>query len=170
MHCNEDKWWPRCTVRWWICSCSRARVDKVLSIILHNLVLVRVATHENVHVQLSLDCSKWLKVPPGDYLMTVNQSDAEVPDLYNFILWELRHIYVEIALDCMHLRFCWREVLKPLEGLILLIMELLLTSLEPMLPGERTYWSLFGSRSSLNLSGMSTALWGIWRSPMINTN
>lgn len=45
-----------------------------------------------------------------------------------------------------------------------------LTSLEPTFPGESTYYILFGRRRSLNFSGISNALYGMWMSPIMRAN
>jgi hypothetical protein len=62
-----------------------------------------VPSHENVHIKLSLHGSQSLKITPGYYLMTVNETDAEVSDLDYFSFWQRRHVYVEVTFDCVHL-------------------------------------------------------------------
>lgn len=40
----------------------------------------------------------------------------------------------------------------------------------PMFPVENTYYTLPGTNNSLNFSGISAALIGIWKSPITKAN
>jgi hypothetical protein len=97
-----------------------------------------VPANKDVYIELPLHGSKSLKVTPRDDLVTVDQTDLEVPDLHHLGLWQLGHVNVEVTSDCMHLRLCGGEVLKPLKSLQP-IDHCILTSLDPMFPGDRTY-------------------------------
>lgn len=97
-----------------------------------------VPAYQDVYIELSLHCSKSFKVAPRDNLVTVNQTDLEVPYLHHLGLWQLGHVNVKVTPDCMHLRLCGSEVLKPLKSLHP-VEHCILTSLDPMFPGDRTY-------------------------------
>ena len=97
-----------------------------------------VPADQDIYIELPLDGSKSLEVTPRNDLVTMNQTDLEVPDLHHLGLWQLGHVNVEVASDGMHLRLCGSEVLKPLKSLQL-IKLCILTSLDPMFPGDRTY-------------------------------
>lgn len=47
---------------------------------------------------------------------------------------------------------------------------MLLTSLDPIFPGDNTYYILPGNNNSLNFSDTSKALYGMCKSPMIKAN
>ena len=97
-----------------------------------------VSADQDVYIELPLYGSKSFKVAPRDNLVTVDQTDLEVPDLHHLGLGQLGHVNVEVTPDCMHLRLCGSEVLKPLKSLQP-IKLCILTSLDPMFPGDRTY-------------------------------
>ena len=97
-----------------------------------------VPADQDIYIELPLDGSKSLEVTPRNDLVTMNQTDLEVPDLHHLGLWQLGHVNVKVAPDCMHLRLCGSEVLKPLKSLKLIGL-CILTSLDPMFPGDRTY-------------------------------
>ena len=97
-----------------------------------------VPADQDIYIELPLDGSKSLEVTPRNDLVTMNQTDLEVPDLHHLGLWQLGHVNVEVASDGMHLRLCGSEVLKPLKSLKPIDL-CILTSLDPMFPGDRTY-------------------------------
>ena len=99
-----------------------------------------MSTDKNVNIELSLHGSESFKVTPRDHLMPMDQSDLEVANLYDFGLGELAHINVEITSDGMHLGLSRSKVLEPLKSLTYVSMHIIeLTSLDPMLPGDKTY-------------------------------
>ena len=114
---DQDEAGARWAVCGWIGASSRPRVNKVLAIILYYLVLVGVPTDQDVHIELPLHGSKSFKVAPRYNLVTMDQTDFEVSDLHHLGLWQLSHVNVEVTPDCMHLRLCRCEVLKPLKSL-----------------------------------------------------
>ena len=80
-------------------------------------MLVRMAAHQDITVELSLHGSQGLHVTPGDHLMTVDDSDLEVVNLDDFCLGEALHLITVTAHNmCLTLRCC--EVLEPLNRLM----------------------------------------------------
>ena len=76
-----------------------------------------VPANQDVYIELPLHGSKSFKVTPRDNLVTVDQTDLEVPDLHHLGLRQLGHVNIEVPPDCMHLRLRGSEVLKPLKSL-----------------------------------------------------
>ena len=117
LHGNQDKRGARRAISGWVGSGGGTRVDEVLSIILHNLILMGVPANQNIHIKLSLDSGQGLQVSPWDHLMAMDQAYAEITYLDYLRLWQWLHVDIEIALDCVHLRLGRGKVLKPLESL-----------------------------------------------------
>ena len=68
-------------------------------------MLVRVSTHEDVTVELSLNGSQSFVVAPWDNLMTVDDANLEVVNLDDFCLREAWYI-ITVTSDNMRLTFC----------------------------------------------------------------
>ena len=79
-------------------------------------MLVRVSTHQNVTVELSLHGRQSLIVTPGDHLMTMDDSNLKVVDLDYLGLGQACSI-VAIATHNMGLAFRGGQVLQPFDRL-----------------------------------------------------
>ena len=92
-------------------------IDEVLAVVLSDVVLVRMAAHQDIAVKLSLYGSQCLHVSPGDDLMTVNDTDLEVVNLDDLCLRKTLYL-ITVTADDMCLTLSCGEVLKPLNSLM----------------------------------------------------
>jgi hypothetical protein len=64
-----------------------------------------VPAYQDIYIELPLHGSESLKIAPWDHLMAMDQADAEITYLDYLSFRQRLHIYIEVSLDCMHLRF-----------------------------------------------------------------
>ena len=117
LHTKKDKRRARIAVGGRVGASDASWIDEVLAIILSDVVLVRMAAHQDIAVKLSLYGSQCLHVSPGDHLMTVNDTDLEVVNLDDLRLGEALHL-ITVTTDDMCLTLSCGEVLKPLNSLM----------------------------------------------------
>ena len=117
LYTKKDKRGARIAVGSWVGAGDAPWIDEVLAVVLSDVVLVRMAAHEDVAVKLSLYGGQCLHVSPGDHLMTMNDTDLEVVNLDDLSLGEALHL-ITVTADDMCLTLSCGEVFKPLNSLM----------------------------------------------------
>ena len=106
MHAKQNERGTRIRVGCRVSSRHATWIDEVFAIVLRDVMLVRVSTHEDVTVELSLNGSQSFVVAPWDNLMTVNDTNLEVVDLNDLCLREAWYI---ITVTSHNMRLAFRS-------------------------------------------------------------
>ena len=114
---KKDKRGARVAVGGRVGASDTTWIDEVLAVVLRDVVLVSMAAHQDVAVELSLHGGQGLHVSPGHHLVTVDDSDLEVVNLDDLRLGEALHLITVTAHD-MRLTLRCGQVLEPLDRLI----------------------------------------------------
>ena len=117
LHTKKDKRRARIAVGSRVGAGDAPWIDEVLAIVLSDVVLVRMATHQDIAVKLSLYGGQGLHVTPGDHLMPVDDTDLEVVNLDDLCLGETLNL-ITVTTDDMCLTLSCSEVLKPFDCLM----------------------------------------------------
>ncbi len=59
---------------------------------------------KDIYIKLPLNGGQCFQISPGNDLVSVDEANLEVADLDDLCFGQRRHVNVEVALDCMHLR------------------------------------------------------------------
>ena len=97
LHLEQNEGGVRRTVEPAVSTSYRARVHEVATVVLLHASLVRVSRHENIAVELTLDCRESLDIAPRDHVVAMGDTDPEPTDLDHFVLGECG-VGVKIAL------------------------------------------------------------------------
>ena len=116
LNTKKDEWGSWAAVCRGIWTSHAARVDEVLAIVLGNAVSMRVPTHQNVAIELSLNCGESFHVTPGDHLVPMDDSNLKIMDLHDFCLGQAGD-FITVTLYNVSLAFCGSQVFQPLDSL-----------------------------------------------------